>query len=116
MSKGSEINLYTESTNREDTEEMEVGIKFSGDFNIRAHDKIRNFFSKFGEVELNFKDNKMEEEKGFGYVYFKVPDHINKVFKQYGYRVKIDKETILTLEQTHRNKSLAMTLLDSSVT
>ncbi|KAA6392534.1 MAG: hypothetical protein EZS28_011941 [Streblomastix strix] len=63
MSKGSEINLYTESTNREEVEESE------------------------GEVDqFIFKANGIQS-KGFGYVYFKNSDDMNKVFKQNGYRV-----------------------------
>ncbi|KAA6397697.1 MAG: hypothetical protein EZS28_006778 [Streblomastix strix] len=109
MSKGN-----TGSANRENDEDPEVGIKFTGNFNANAYDKIRNFFSKFGEVELNFKDSKVEE-MGSGYLYFKNSENVNKVFEQYGYRVKVDKEIILNLEQTSKNKSLAMTCIDSSV-
>ncbi|KAA6372194.1 MAG: hypothetical protein EZS28_032279 [Streblomastix strix] len=113
MSQGSSFNLW--SANREDDEDPEVGIKFMGDFNANAYDKIRNFFSKFGEIdEINFKDSKVEE-MGSGYLYFKNSENVNKVFEQYGYRVKVDKETILTLEKTHKNRSLAMTCIDSSV-
>ncbi|KAA6396956.1 MAG: hypothetical protein EZS28_007518 [Streblomastix strix] len=93
----------------DEEDDDERGIRVKGNLNEFTNEMLQQMFERFGEVEkcVVMEDKIKRGRKGFGFVYFKNKEDVEKCLQQ-GKTIQIENGMVLSLEKSSRNKSLAI--------